>query len=237
MLRRETKLWMLTMSLCAGAVVQCGCGGADGTIRLVPSPIQPGKLMLNPQKGQTIQWDTVRPTFSPNPCDSDPSVDGKCKVKEASGAYMYSCPGPNNPCTDPEVVVGPDVNPFKGTIVAAGARVTPDPVSMYCDNNQVTLNPLNLPVAAAAGETVNASWVATGNASQKIADPQVTFTAANPAGPPLPACTSKQSGGITYVTCPFTAPMASTVYSYTAASQSGACKTPNTGGTITLTVH
>ena len=239
MLRRKSKLWMLTMSLGVGAVVQCGCDDPLTTIKMIPSPLQPGILILNPQQGQTIRWTGVTPIFSkPIPCDPpDPSTNGVCKVKETSGIYLYHCANTAQ-CTDPEVVVGSDPG-IRSLLTTTPAPVAPNPISLYCDSNQVTLDPADVPIAAPSGTPIQVSWPATGNSSQKIGHPQVTFTGTTPPGPPppLPACSLGQNGTTTYVTCNFNAPAANTQYQYTANSSAQECNQTSAKGTLTVTVQ
>jgi hypothetical protein len=226
MLRRKTKLWMLTMSLGIGAVVQSGCGN---TIRVIPSPDQPDKLILNPQQNDVIEWQAdVNPSFlGPAPCAGGQPQGGKCKVNETAGKYLYSC----SKCKDPEVVVGSDIpSGIKHTIsIAAGAAMASDAVSVWCNNNQVAVAPAEVDFTPKSGDTVQTLWVNTGNGSSFIKDWQVNFTGTSP-------CLEAQIGAGHDNTCTFNA-SASATYTYTAKSSSGECNQTTAAGTIKVTVQ
>ena len=236
MLVQKMKLLMFMLALAAGAVLQSGCG--DDTIRLTTSPLVPGVLVLNPQKSQTIHWSNVTPTFSqPSPCETDPTNSNpECKINQDSGLYLYHCG--NNQCTDPEVVVGPDSTKGMHTLAVAATSATADPVSLYCNNNQVALDPIQLNITASANQQVVVTWASTGNNSQKISYPQVTFKSANPSSP-LPACITTGPGGpYPYVSCQFNAPAQSTVYGYWAQSSNNECSgNINQNGKLNLTIQ
>ena len=225
MLLRTSKAWILTTGLVLGAVVLCGC---HNTIQLIGSPDQPGKVVVYPQQGDIIKWNGVTPNFlGPAPCT--PDANGKCTVNVPDGSYLYDCGG----CTDPEIVVGPQSGgPLRGRMAAAAALTTPDVVSLWCNNSQVTLTPAASPFTAHAGDTLELLWVNTGTGSQKISDPVVT------PGQPTPVpCTEKQIGAPPNNHCTFIAPAAATTYNYTAKSAGGACGGTSAAGTIAVTIQ
>ena len=227
MLRAKTKLWILTMSLSAGTVIQSGCGGA--TIRVIPSPDQPDKLILNPQPNDVIEWQaTVNPTFlGPTPCEGGQPVGSKCKVNQTAGKYLYTC----GKCKDPEIVVGSDipVGVQKTITIGAGAAMASQAVSLWCNNNQVALAPAEVDYTPKSGDTVQTLWVNTGNGSSYIADWQVNFSGTSP-------CIESQIGAGHDNTCTFNA-SANATYTYTAKSASGACNQTTAAGTIKVTVQ
>lgn len=226
MLPRTSKLWVLTTGLVFGAAMQCGCGN---TISVIGSPDQPGKVVLNPSNGDTIQWTGITPSFlGPSPCSTDAS-NGKCKVSVSDGSYLYSCNG----CADPEVVVGPQSgNPFR-RLGATTVLATSDSVSLWCNNNQVSLAPAAAPFTAHAGDSLEVFWVNTGTGSQKIPDPQVT---PGPSAPPI-SCKEGSIGKPPDNHCTFTAPAATTTYYYTAKSAGGGCNATSATGTVVVTIQ
>jgi hypothetical protein len=224
------------MSLGLGAAIQSGCGN---TIKVIASPDQPGKLILNPQQNDTIEWQaSVNPKFlGPAPCEGGKPQNGKCKVNQTSGKYLYKC----DVCKDPEVVVGPDIPVvvLHSAAALADAAVAPELVSLWCDNNQVALDPAEVDFTAKSGDTVQTLWVNTGSGSSFIKDWQVNFTGTSP-------CTETQIGDGHDNTCtikvpalpPPPAPTPTVLkYTYTASSASSSCKTPNLNGIIQVTVQ
>jgi hypothetical protein len=226
MLRRETKLLILTLSLGIGAVLQSAC---TNTIRVIPSPDQPDKLILNPQQNDVIQWQAgVNPSFlGPTPCASGQPQDNQCKVNQTGGKYLYSCPK----CKDPEVVVGSDI-PLSVThtlAISAGAATASQPVSVWCNNNQVALAPPEVDYTPKSGDTVQTLWVNTGNGNSFIADWVVNFNGTSP-------CIESQIGAGHDNTCTFNASTTAT-YTYVAKSAGGGCNQTNAVGTIKVTLQ
>ena len=225
MLMRTRKLWLLTTGLAIGTALQCGC---QNTIYLTASPDQPGKVVLNPRQKDVIQWTGLTPSFlGPTPCSSDPS-NGTCTVNVPDGSYLYNCQG----CIDPEVVVGPGSGPRHPLAVAVAATATPQSVSLWCNNNQVSLAPAAAPFTAHSGDTLEVFWVDTGTGGQKISDPQIT-----PSTPTPVPCTEAQIGAPPNNHCTFTAPAATTTYNYTAKSAGGSCNATSAAGTIVVTIQ
>jgi hypothetical protein len=225
MLMRTQKLWLLSTGLAIGAALQCGC---QNTIYVAASPDQPGKVVLNPRKNDVIQWMGVTPSFlGPTPCSEDPS-NGKCTVNVADGSYLYGCQG----CVDPEVLVGPGAGPKQTPALAVTTTATPVSVSLWCNNNQVSLAPFAVPFTAHAGDSLEVFWVDTGTGAQKINDPLVT-----PNTPTPVPCMETQIGAPPNNHCTFTAPATTTTYNYTAKSAGGSCNATSAAGTIVVTIQ
>ncbi|MGA2600812.1 MAG: hypothetical protein ABSH09_27915 [Bryobacteraceae bacterium] len=222
------KLWILTISLGLGAVIQSGCGG--NTIRVVISPDRPEKLILNPQLNDVIEWQAgVNPSFrGPTPCNGGQPQNNKCTVNQTSGKYLYQCD--NNACTDPEVVVGSDM----GGLGTKQTRSVPirtansaQDVSLWCNNNQVALDPNPVAFTAKAGDTLETVWVNTG--SNPIKNWQVKFNNPSP-------CKESQIGP-DHNSCSFDAPASSASYTYAANSTTGECGGTTASGTINVTIQ
>jgi hypothetical protein len=224
MLLRTSKLCMLTTGLVLGAVIQCGC---ENTIPVTGSPDQPGKVVLNPKQGDIIEWTGVVPSFlGPLPCSGGIS-NGQCKITVPDGSYLYQCTG----CIDPEVVVGPQSGYHFRAVLAATRLSATDPVSMWCNSNQVNLAPNPATFTAHAGDSLEVVWIYTGTGNQKIPDPVVTPSQSNPV-----PCSESSIGLPPDNHCTFTAPTASTTYNYTGASKGGSCAT-SAAGTIAVTIQ
>ena len=225
MLRGRTKLWILT-SLSVGTMLQSSC---HNTIRVIPSPDQPDKLIVNPQQNDVIEWkDGVNPSFlGPTPCEGGQPQGNKCKVNQTAGKYLYHC----EKCIDPEVVVGSDTQgSTKHTFsVPAGTAIASQLVSLWCNNNQVSLDPAEDDFTPKSGNTIQTLWVNTGNGASFIPDWLVTFTESSP-------CQEKQIGAGHDNTCTFDA-AASGTYSYIAKSASGKCNGTSATGMIKVTVQ
>ena len=204
-MKRSLLLWSIPVLVS----LQSGC---HNTITLTASPDEPGKVVVFAQRDDIIQWKGVTPSFlGPAPCTVS---NGKCSVAVDDGSYLYGCNG----CTDPEVVVGPN-SELSGQggqgpkpTVAPGA--IPEYVSLWCNNNQVSLTPNPLPVTATAGTSIQVIWVLTGTGNQKITTATVTPSGASP----VPC----QIGNPPY-SCTFNAPNPGTAYTYSAVSVAGAC--------------
>jgi hypothetical protein len=226
MTMRTQKLWLLTMSLVIGALLMCGC--QKTTYYVTASPNQPGKVVLNPRQNDVIQWAGVTPNFlGPSPCSADPS-NGTCTVNVSEGSYLYSCAG----CVDPEVVVGPGSGSKLSPPQAHATTAVSESVSLWCNNNQVSLAPPAVPFTAHAGDSLEVVWVNTGSGNQKINDPAVT-----PSTPVPVPCMETQIGPPPNNYCTFTAPATTTTFNYTAKSAGGACGGTSASGTIVVTIQ
>jgi hypothetical protein len=115
------------------------------------------KVLMNPQKGDTISWDVKVQFVGPpgfSPCESHNNPVSTCKINVDNQLLAYNCT--DSPCPDPEMPVGPADGPLvKGlealkpnaNAATAGAVY----VYIYCDNNgAAVLTPASETVAPGA---------------------------------------------------------------------------------------
>jgi hypothetical protein len=138
--------------LLAGLLTGCG-----NTIKMMYDPAEQ-KTVLNPKKGDVIQWNIDVRFPLANPC-TEPSPTKSCSIKTNGGVVPYECSG----CSDPEIVI----DSATGTISGQSLPPIPSPplpVYIACVSNQVKVSPEELKISksvVSGGVQIlwKASWV------------------------------------------------------------------------------
>jgi hypothetical protein len=218
---KKTVLPLSMAAVCLLPLLLSGCGK---DIKLVVDP-QTQQVMMNPNKGDTVTWNTPV-TFSPkSPCVGGQNGVMTCKIDVDNQLIYYTCAG----CPpDPEMPVGDDKDmeamfkayafpaaPGPPVTAASGPPVT---VVLACDTSGMTTI-LNNPIPASAPP--NASFVAFRVVGGTNMNWTVNF---GTTGVCMPNANITQAiGGCTVAIMP----AASTSYPYTATA--GSCTMPATG--------
>jgi len=138
--------------IAALAVAALSLSGCSNEINLIVDP-DLGKVVLNPQKGQTINWKTDDPAFAQflvsSPCSTSQGLNTKtCTVSANSGIFLYQCD--HGACQDPEVVVGSDPGSIMTATVHTFAGPIAGEIALGCQNNAVVALPN--PAVTSAGQ-------------------------------------------------------------------------------------
>ncbi len=151
--------------------------------------------LLNPQKGNIIQWRDNTQAHSPfdpqwigpSPCDTDQKYTSKhqCHVVDAADNQIFAYTCKDTPC-DPDVPVGSDVVVFRIPLALAITAPNPVEVHIYCDTqNKVAVDKPNPDVSASNNGGLY--WVGLGAATS-------SWSVTDTNGQPLSVCQENTIG-------------------------------------------